>query len=329
MAFSRALGVIGIVTVSWLAAVGCGDDDGKKIQGGEGGEGGEAPAGGKSSAGGSMSNGGGGKSSGGGGTSSAGNAGADLGGAGGPPSVDGGAGGDGPVTPSAGAGGDGGAGGEPAATLTLCGNECEVAADCNIGVDFPGACDQETKRCYDPSKVRCQDNDDCVPASSSWSTNCTSDNDCADDDSERCIDVKGVGWCAPLPGEGCTFGEPTELPIFGVATATATVCASTLDRCRGGSCEFNCADPIFGGFCGAGNGDSCNAATGLCECADGPECEATGICGADKHCTECATDQDCIDKNALGLDKCFAGTCGCGSVSSCPDLTQAGNPVCE
>jgi hypothetical protein len=327
MAFSRALGVIGIVTVSWLAAVGCDDDDGKKVEPGQaGGEGGEAPAGGKSSAGGSTSNGGGGKSSGGGGTSSAGDGGAGLGGA--PPIVDGGAGGE-PVTPSGGAAGDGGAGGEPAAALALCGNECEMDADCNLGPDSPGACDQETKRCYDPSKVLCQDNADCVPPASFWTANCTSDSDCVFEDNQRCVELEGVGWCAPISGEGCTFGGPTALPLFEIPTATVTVCAATWDRCRDGSCEFNCADPVFGGFCEAGNGNSCNEDTGLCECEVGAECNATGICGADKHCTECATDQDCIDKNAAGLDKCFAGRCGCGSAASCPDNTQAATPVCE
>ena len=60
MAFSRRLGVVGIVGASWLVAVACSDDSDKiKVAGeaGEAGQGGETPSGGKANAGGSSNNG--------------------------------------------------------------------------------------------------------------------------------------------------------------------------------------------------------------------------------------------------------------------------------
>ncbi len=328
MAFSRTLSVISLISVSWLAAVGCGDDDDGGQQPGASGEGGEAGSGGTSAGG---EAGLGGTSAGGTNGGSAGDAGHGTGGSagdaghgsGGQPVI-GGAGGE----PSV--GGAGGAGGEGPITVRAaqCGNSCEEDEDCRINEDQPYACDLETKRCYDPTVV-CANDASCVPGASFWSTQCVSDDDCAEDDSERCVAFNGVGYCAMLPDQGaCFFGEPADLPVFGGGT-TATVCASFLSRCREGQCMYNCADPIYGGLCGVGNGDSCNEVTGLCECSAGTECEGSGVCQTNKLCAECVTDQDCIAKDAAGLDKCFEGKCGCGTASSCPDTTQAAMPVCE
>jgi hypothetical protein len=325
MAFSRALGVIGIVTVSWLAAVGCGDDDGKKVQPGEaGGEGGEAPAGGKSSAGGSTSNGGGGKSSGGGGTSSAGDGGAGLGGA--PPTVDGGAGGE-PVTPSGGAAGDGGAGGEAPVGALSCGNECEVTADCQgVDAESRAICNQETKRCEDPFGS-CQVDADCLASASTWVHRCQSDADCGDDGTQTCVDFAGTGFCATLPDAGdCGFFDVKTMPRKG-ADGNVDVCADTYGRCFDGKCDLGCDDPLFfGSLCdGSGNGDTCDENSGRCTCVANEEC-ASNVCGANSLCVECATTEHCTSK---GLDTCVLGKCGCGSAASCPDNTQAGIPVCE
>lgn len=335
MAFSRALGVISIISVSCLAAVGCGDDDSNSQPPGGAGESGEAgETSGGTSAGGT-SNGGTGN----GGTSSAGDAGNGTGGTagdagagvGGQPVV-GGAGGEPAVGGAAGAAG---AGGEPpvVASAPQCGNSCEQDEDCFIDELNPSACDPETKRCYPTDKVLCVNNTSCIPNASFWFVECESDGDCADDDTERCVGVDGKGYCALLPGpDGCDeFSAATELPVFGsTAGAKATVCAAVWDRCRDGNCYYGCGDPFFeGDACGVGDGDTCNEVTGLCECATGAECDPSGVCQANKLCAECATDQNCIDKDAIGLDKCVAGKCGCAAASSCPDLTESATPVCE
>lgn len=353
MAFSRRLGVIGILSVSWFVAVACSDDEknGANAGAGEAGEAGEA-SGGKSTSGGSANNAGkaGNATAGKGGMSttggtptggSGGNAGSavtggagagavggeDAGGAGGGPGLGGvGAGG-----ASAGAGGtdEGGAGGVPAATVKSCGNQCEIDADCNIPDVIGQKCDQVSHRCYDSTEATCQTNDDCIPGGSFWSVPCATDAECADDDSESCVAVAGVGWCAVLAVAGeCAMGEAKDLPRQG-AQGESKVCVA-YDRCQAGVCRYNCADPLFGSPCeGAGDGDSCNAVTGMCECTLGTECNS-GVCGGDKQCAECTTNEECSEAGPLsGWDVCVNGKCGCSSTSVCPDQTAAATPVCE
>lgn len=234
---------------------------------------------------------------------------------------------------SAGAGGDeaGGAGGAPAAIAKSCGNECEIDADCTKPDAPSQKCDQVSHRCYNASPAECTSHAECIPGASVWFTNCATDGECAI--GESCVAVGDVGYCAAFPVQDtCEFGlEPTTMARFG-AQGNVIVCANTYSRCRAGACDsLNCADPLFEGlFCvDSGGGDSCNADTGLCECTGDAECKS-GVCGADKKCAACATNQDCVDKGALtGWDTCVNGSCGCSSASVCPDLTQAGVPVCE
>lgn len=350
MAFSRHLGVIGILSVSWFVAVGCGDDGDKNVagDGGEAGEGGEA-SGGKSTSGGSANNAGkgGNAAAGKGGTANAGsggtptggtagsatiggagagNGGDDAGGAGGTPGPGAGGAGAGGV----GVGGDGGAGGAPeVGAAKKCDWGCNVDADCN-GIDSVGHCDQTLKRCR---STDCTVSADCAPLISQWTTPCTNDSQCTPD-VERCVAWQGDGYCAGLPDPQvpefpCFFGFPTTMPLFG-AVGEAEVCADLTHVCNNGACEPGCANPLLG--CGAGTGDTCNPTTGLCECAQSTECTKAGVsvCGGNGVCG-CADDTDCA-KNAgvTGLGKCVNGTCGCDSAATClsgayPNATK----VCE
>jgi hypothetical protein len=346
MAFSRHLGVIGILSVSWLVAVGCGDDDNKNVagEGGEAGDGGEGPSGGKSTSGGSANNAGkggsasagkGGTATGGsGGTANGGTAGNasggagagavggdDAGGAGGASAGAGGA--------TAGAGGDGGAGGAPEVPVAKkCDLGCNVDADCN-GIDSVGHCDQTLKRCR---STDCTVSADCAPLASSWFTPCANDSECTPD-AERCVAWQGLGYCAGLPDPNfpdfpCVAGSPTTLPLFG-AVGEAEVCADVTQVCTDkGKCEFGCGS--LG--CGAGTGDTCNPTTGLCECAKSTECTKAGVsvCGGNGRCG-CADDTDCAETAGVtGLGKCVNGTCGCDSAATClntgfPNATK----ICE
>jgi hypothetical protein len=357
MAFSRRLGVVGIMGASWLVAVACNDESDKVEVVGAGGE---APSGGKSNAGGSSNNAGkggnatagsagnGGMTSGGdagaagnGGTmSGAGNPGAGeagapapVGGAGGAPAPVGGAGGAPEVVGgAAGAGGAAaGAGGEagaPAAVAKSCANQCAIDDDCAIPLALGQKCNQTTHHCYDSAIVTCTTTNDCTPAASFWTVTCAADANCADDGSESCVDLDGVGYCALLTvGDACDLGgAPKDLPRHG-AQGTSNVCVAP-DTCQNGECKFSCADPLFGGNCpDSGDGNTCNPDTGRCECATGPEC-TSGVCGADSHCAACITAEDCAG-GVSGQDICVAGKCGCSSAAVCADNTANGTPVCE
>ncbi|HVY32369.1 MAG TPA: hypothetical protein VHB79_37790 [Polyangiaceae bacterium] len=344
MAFSRRLGVIGILGASWLVAVGCGSDDNKQVNTGDAGEAGES-AGGKASSGGSTSNAGkggnstagkggsggvGGKNAGGtGGTggATAGSGGTNVveAGQGGVPTAMGGAGGA-PDVPSAGAGGDAaGAGGVGVpAVHQACANQCEMDDDCAVdGAAFQMICDPTSKRCVDPTVSACQTVDDCVANASFWSFfPCASNDEC---DGGKCIDWQGSGYCAYTPDPDCLDGDlKITLGQFGLPDSPIEVCY-TPSACVGGVCQFACES--LG--CGAGAGDTCSPTTHECECTTGgAECSATGVCGADHHCTECKVDDDCAGAN-LGLDKCVDGKCGCSGAEVCPDPTANATPVCE
>jgi hypothetical protein len=348
MAFSRRLGVIGIVGASWLVAVGCGSDDDKKTNTDAGaGEAGDS-GGGKSSVGGSSSNAGkggtstGGKGGGGAGGKNAGGTGGTTAGTGGsannageagqggsPLGEVGGAGGA-PESSSAGAGGDaagaGGAGVGPAAPLLACANQCEIDDDCLVdGAIVQMTCDPTSKRCVDTSVITCQTVDDCTPSASFWTfAPCTSVDDC--DGGYECIDWKGSGYCAYTPDPDCFPGDLTvTLGRFGLADSPVEVCY-TPQPCLAGACgQPGCE--LTG--CEAGTGDTCSATTHECECTTGgDECSVTGVCGADHHCTECKIDDDCPAGNT-GKDKCVEGKCGCSGAAACPDPTANATPVCE
>jgi hypothetical protein len=345
MAFSRRLGVIGILGACWFVAVGCGDDDSKKADSTDGGEGGEAPSGGKATSGGSANNAGkggsatAGKGGSGGattaGTGGKGGSGGTAGGAAGTDAGNGGAAGT-PEPPVGGAGGavaggaggaEAGAGGVPAAIAKSCANECEIDDDCKIEGAIGQSCSPGSHRCYDSTVATCTTNDDCKPGASFWFVTCQSDADCADDNSESCIEFGGVGYCALLSvSDACDVGlGPKDLPRLG-AQGTSNVCVA-YDTCQSGTCQFSCADPDFGVSCGAGTGDTCNPDSGLCECAAAGECDS-GACGADSHCADCKIDDDCPG-GISGQDVCVNGKCGCSAANVCPDLTQAATPVCE
>jgi len=345
MAFSRRLGVIGILSVSWLVAVGCNDDGDKIAVQGDGGEAGDVGEAGKQTSGGSANNAGkgganaagkGGMTSGGmptGGTTNGGSAGnSAVGGAGAGQGGEtpGGAGGaSAGAAGSDAAGGDGGAGGAPQAPVAKkCDFGCNVDADCN-GIDSAGHCDPVLKRCR---KTDCAVSTDCAPVASLWFTTCVDDSGCAPD-LELCVAWEGLGYCAALPDPAfpdfpCTFGTPTELLRFGAA-GEAEVCADLTQVCSDkGACEPGCGS--LG--CDAGTGNTCNTATGICECALSTECTKAGVsvCGADALCA-CADDTDCQETAAAtGLGKCVAGVCGCDSAATCvnPGLANA-TSVCD
>jgi hypothetical protein len=336
MAFSRRLGVVGILGACWLVAVGCNDDEDKKDTSSEGGDGGEAPSAGKSSGGSANNAGKGGVGTAGkggnGGTATAGSggtgvtagaAGADAGngGAAGTPEL--------PVGGASGAGGvetagAGGAGGVPAEVAKSCANQCEMDEDCIIqDADPQRICDPVSKRCVDPSVATCDTGIDCAPSASLWLTICDSSADC-DPDAQRCVTWQGVGYCAYLSPDFCLPGDVEQtLPEHGVVDATANVCV-TPSACVKNECHYGC-EVI--GCDGGGNGDTCNTVTHLCECELNTEC-TSGICGTNGSCQECATADDCAGAQ-FGQDACVDGKCGCSAAAVCPDLTAAGTPVCE
>jgi hypothetical protein len=325
MAFSRRLGVVGLLGVSWLLAVGCGDDGDKLKNAGDAGEAGEAPTGGKSTSGGSSNNAGtGGMSTGGnGGSSNAGmnaaaGTGGEAGGAGAGGTAEAGAGG------AAGAGGQGGAagaGGTPEPTLKSCSNQCEIDADCKIDGSDQLTCDQGSHRCVDVTVATCAVSDDCVVSMNPWTT-CTTSADC-DPDFERCATWQGAGYCMQLHIDDCNFGDvPATLAEFGKADSPVDVCY-TAAACKDKECMPGCE--LIG--CGTGDGETCSDLTHLCECTLPAEC-TSGICGADHACKQCATSDDCAG-GISGQDTCVNGACGCSSAAACPDLTDAGVPVCE
>lgn len=324
MAFSRRLGVIGILGASWLVAVGCGSDDNKKVNGGDtAGEGGEA-AGGTPSSGGSNSNAGKGGmvivAGGEGGSAVAGTAG--TGGSGGSAGSGGttaDAGAAGMAGAAAGAGGgaaEGGAAGAPQALA--CDHECQTDDDCVIPGEFEDSshkCNQATKRCEDPNAV-CAVNEDCIPFASFLSSNCQSADNC--DAGAACVLLHGQGWCAPLPDieTGCDQigGEKLSFQNVGAA-GSSEVCLEPSARCNAGTCIRSCADPFSPG-CGSGFGNVCNPETGLCECDTTDDCN-NGLC-VNRLCLECGTDEDCKSNvQFTGLDVCINGKCGCSGTPVC------------
>jgi len=326
MAFSRRLGVIGIFGASWLAAVACGDDEDKKtVRVSDGGEAGEATTGGKTSGGSSSGKGGTTAGMGGGGAGGMGVVG--EGGHSGTGESVGGGGAAGESTGGAGAatGGAGGAGGAPAATALSCVYSCTIDDDCTINAeDTSHKCNPITKLCEDPLAV-CETHADCLAGLTPWFGGCTTATECLD--GETCVGFKGGGYCAALPDAdfGCFPNVTVTMPLFD-GGADVQVCGSADARCVAGACAYGCS---FSG-CPGGGGDTCNDATGLCECAAASECDS-GVCGADGHCQQCVVDDDCAPTAAAtGLDVCVDGKCSCSSVTAClaPPFDNA-TAVCE
>lgn len=354
MAFSRRLGVVWIAGASWLVAVGC-DDSEDRAPGtaGSAGEAGEAPGGGKASVAGSQNNGGkagasagSSGSSGTGGTTSGGSNGAaggggDAGQAGG--GGDAGYGGDmagaagiaGEATGGvggAGGQGGGGAGGEGGElTAASCSFSCVNDDACVIAPNnHTYKCNPVSHRCEDPENA-CTADLDCLPLMSFWLVQCVDDAACAPA-LQACVNVSGKGFCADLsdptfPDEPCFVGAPRTLSRFGAA-GTVEVCASPDPRCFAGACAPGCGDPI--NHCGTGNGDTCSATTGLCECTQGTECTKTGVCGGDGHCQKCKLDSDCAATAVFdGRGVCRAGECSCADATTCINPYASAAAVCQ
>ena len=339
MAFSSRLGVVCIAGASWLLAVGC-DDSEDRVSGTAGtagtGEAGEGPGGGKSSVAGSQNGGKAGDSagsSGNGGTTSGGSngeagvagrgeqagAGGEMAGAAGVAGeTNGGAGG--AAGGQGGQGGAGGAGGEGGElTAASCSFSCADDAACVIAPNnHTHKCNPVSHRCEDPTTA-CTADVDCLPALSFWAIQCVDDTGCVSG-FQACVNVNGKGFCADLsdptfPDEPCFGGAPRTLPRFGTS-GTVEVCASPDPRCFAGACALGCGDPAVG--CPTGNGNTCSATTGLCECTQGTECTKTGVCGGDGHCQQCKIDDDCAATAVFdGRGVCVAGTCGCASPTTC------------
>jgi hypothetical protein len=349
MAFSRRLGVIGIVGASWLVAVACNDDDDQLTPTAGAGEAGEAPGGGKSSVAGSQNN--GGKASAGsagkGGTTSAGTGGvvggggdagngattsmAGQAGSGGEAAGAGGAGGDATGGVGGATGGSGGEGGasEPVVPAAHCSYTCASDDDCLIDGDDTIKCNLTTFKCEDPSEA-CTADATCLVSLSFLFKPCATDANCTAN-TEACVEADGQGFCAKVPGAGvpaCAGSNvPKTLPKFG-AQGTVSVCAHPDARCFAGKCRAGCGTP--GAGCGIGNGDTCSATTGLCGCTNGTECTTTGICGSNGLCQECEIDDDCAEN--VTDTACLGGKCGCASATVCTDNNPGyatATPLCQ
>jgi hypothetical protein len=334
MAFSRRLGVIGLVGASWLLAIGCNDDGDAVSPTADAGEAGQAPSAGRSSVAGSQNNGGKAGSSAGsagkGGTTSSGTAGA--GGSGGDagsgetPGGAGqagsggaaGAGGEGAGGAAAGQGGAGGEGGAPGpvAVAPHCSFTCASDEDCLVDGDDTIKCNLTTHSCEDPSEA-CTVDANCLVSMSFWFKPCGDDSACTAN-TEACVDAGGEGFCATLPSAGdpaCTGSNVSKnLPRFG-AQGTVAVCAHPDARCFSGLCRPGCGTPNVG--CGLGNGSTCSATTGLCGCTSGAECAATGICRQGR-CQECVTNAECAENVTDTV--CVGGTCGCAAPEACAPI---------
>ncbi|MEZ4385109.1 MAG: hypothetical protein R3A79_27515 [Nannocystaceae bacterium] len=198
----------------------------------------------------------------------------------------------------------------------LCLEACEVDADCevnglNIGYD-----------CVDSRCVRdepeCENNGQCVAASSGWLNECSSQGDCL---AAACVDIGGgEGRCAPEPTvlTPCALLLLEELlypPIEG--GEDVAVCGRSAAICEeDGSCGFACSND---NQCPSQSAPSCNEESGACECSADEDCAdvpgasvcLAGSCG-------CATDADC--EGVDNADTCQEnGVCGCSSVDACTD----------
>ncbi len=308
MAFSRRFGVVGILAGLWLVAVGCDDSSDRKVTNpSDGGEGGEALNGGKSAGGSSNNAGKGGATTAGKGGSGGATAGMGISGDAGAGQAGGG------TEVVAGAGGAGGAGGAPAATAFACAYSCGVDNDCSVNGDATQKCNLTNHHCEDPANT-CTVDSDCLAAITPFFGSCVADVDCFLPD--RCVKLHGFGYCGTPPDveTGCDIPNVVfKLKLFETGV-DVDICGSPNARCASGTCIAGCSVDA----CPTGTGDTCNETTGLCECATGAKCKS-GVCGADGHCQECVTSNDCAPKSAsTGLDTCVNGRCGCSVATSCP-----------
>ncbi|RYZ09142.1 MAG: hypothetical protein EOO73_05090 [Myxococcales bacterium] len=212
-----------------------------------------------------------------------------------------------------------------------CAYGCDSDEDCVRLDESEAKCNPVTKRCEEPV-LACSDNEDCVPFGNFLSP-CESADTC--DDGYDCVVFDSAGYCAPLADSEtlCSEagGDAVTVAKQGAA-GQSTVCVRQTARCSAGACIFGCADELFGS-CEAelGIGTTCNAVTGLCECASSGECTASGgsVCGEGSHCG-CADSTECAAADVAGQSTCVASTCGCASAQECPDGGYVNAvPVCE
>ena len=232
-------------------------------------------------------------------------------GAGGATEAAGGAGGAGGA--AAGQSGAGGEGVFSTPPAPHCAYSCASDDDCLIEDDDTVKCNLTLQRCEDPSQA-CTADQDCLVSLSLWFVSCANDSGCVAN-TQACVEASGHGYCAKLPGAGAPACAgptvPKQLARFG-ASGTIEVCASADPRCSAGRCRKGCGDAAAG--CGLGKGNTCNAATGLCECSNGSECTKTGICGRDRHCQACTINADCPNAPDTA---CLEGKCGCPNAAAC------------
>jgi hypothetical protein len=346
MAPSLRFSSLVLLTMSWMLAAGCGDDDSTTLaSGGSSGSSGHAGTAGAHAGSSGMHPSAAG-AAGAAGSGASGSSGTDAGGAageggelissgGGGVSGGGASGGTGGTTAgtggtsgaSAGTGGTAGTAGAPN-TVKNCAYQCATDDDCKINnADAGYSCNPTSKRCENLSA--CQTSPDCVAFANqfNWFVTCNDDSACSPG-TEACV-AAGGGLCAPLPDPqtGCADGVLTQLAHLG-ATGNVQVCA-TPGVCVNKACQPSCTDPILGGCDG---GTTCNAVTGLCECSASGQCTSAAsapVCGADSHCG-CATSDQCSTTAAVGKDTCYSGSCGCSNASVCPasDFKNV-TPVCE
>jgi hypothetical protein len=188
------------------------------------------------------------------------------------------------------------------ATLRVCIEACAVDEDCARPGVTRWSCDPVSHMCKS-----CYDDLICIAGVSMWtSKKCTADNDCfrCNDGGcthffgDYCIEVDHTGYCAfDKDSTSCT-GLPTPQVVkrFGSAD-TVQVCSKTTSRCDAerGYCITACRS---NGTCSpARGGNTCDLATGRCQCEGPQDCGADApVCNSVTKQCECdATDQCSID----------------------------------
>jgi hypothetical protein len=221
--------------------------------------------------------------------------------------------------------GQGGSGGNR--TAGTCAYQCDDPYDCTVPYrEF--VCNMTRMRCEDPLIV-CDDNADCIPATSLWFTPCSNDTGCLA--GRSCVAVLDGGRCALNATGGTTCGagtEPVAWQRFG-AVGTVVVCQDSSGRCDRGVCRDNCS---IEGCTASDRGSVCNATSGLCGCNAHSDCTGlpgVSVCNTTSHLCECANDDDCDSRN--DADICVDGRCGCSGAEVCEDSNPhyMATPVCE
>lgn len=220
--------------------------------------------------------------------------------------------------------------------LHVCGEVCQVDADCSLEGENDGFTCHESKCVLN----LCTDDMTCVVMNSFWSYDCATQADCDADQFHVCIDISGgVGRCAIASSDEfmCSGFLSTEwmFPLI-EGGAPITVCVTLAYTCdlADGQCKYLCHDDSL---CAQNSAHPiCDADTGLCVCTTDSQCQESGAPGwnacHDGVCG-CASDADCAGFQHPALSVCHAGVCGCAVDADCVgpnwDTCQGGACGCS